>query len=236
MCGRFTLATPAKEWAGLFDLDPPPKLAPRYNIYPTEPIVTVRATRAAARENPAGARELALPRWGLIPGWAKDPGTGTGMINARSETLAEKPSFRDAFRERRCLVVADGFYEWRAAGRRKQPYYIRVHDGRPFAFAGVWERWLDPAGQPVDSCAIVTTEANDLLRSLHARMPVIVPPSEHGRWLDAELRDPRELSDLFLPFPSDQMSFYPVSTRVNGVTFDDPECVRPLPVQTDLLD
>jgi len=242
MCGRFTLATPAAEWAALFRLNEPPDVDPRYNIAPTQDVVIVR-TPVGLREHPglaladSGARpprEWALVRWGLVPHWAREIGTSAPLINARSETVAEKPSFRDSFRERRCLVVADGFYEWQPAGRRKQPYWIGLQDRRPFAFAGVWDRWKSDTGDALDSCAILTTDANEALRSLHDRMPVILRPEDHDRWMDPDTV-PWELESLLSPYPAEDTLFHPVSTRVNFVANDDPECAEPLAPQTELF-
>jgi putative SOS response-associated peptidase YedK len=178
MCGRFTLATPAGEWAALFRLDEVPDVEPRFNIAPTQDVAVVRAP-PGLREHPglhlapAGSpvpREVTRMRWGLIPRWAREIGSGQPLINARSETVAEKPSFRDSYRERRCLVVADGFYEWQAAGRRKQPYWIGLADRQPFGFAGLWDSWKAEDGQMVESCTILTTAANESLRALHDRV------------------------------------------------------------------
>jgi putative SOS response-associated peptidase YedK len=245
MCGRFTLATPAAEWAALFELDEVPDFEPRYNIAPTQEIPVVRADPEARRrrrrpETEGGGRdrgpgrEFALLRWGLVPHWTKELGSGPPLINARSETVAERPSFRDSYNERRCLVVADGFYEWQPAGRRKQPYWIGLRDRRPFAFAGLWDQWRTPEGQILDSCTILTTDTNDALRDLHDRMPVILDPKDHDLWLDLETV-PWELESLLRPYPPERIAFFPVSTRVNWVDNDDPECVEPLETQTELF-
>ncbi|MFQ5889595.1 MAG: SOS response-associated peptidase [Gemmatimonadota bacterium] len=221
MCGRFTLATPSEAWAEIFGVDDVPDLPPRYNIAPSQEVAAVRLV-------PDGSgRELAFLRWGLIPAWAPRADPGARTINARAETIDRRPSYRDAFRERRCLVVADGFYEWQPAGRRKKPYYVRLRDGSPFAFAGLWERWWGPAGSALDSCTIVTTRANDLLRPLHDRMPVILTPEQGAGWLDREGR-PKELKALLRPVPDDALVFYPVGTQVNRTEFDAPECIAPL--------
>src|SRR5262245_35107324 len=175
MCGRFTLATSRAQLADLFRLAGGPELPLRYNIAPTQPVPVVRAA--------GDGRALALARWGLIPRWATDPAIGNRLINARSETVAEKPSFRDAFRKRRCLIPATGFYEWAKTAGGKQPYHFRLLDGRPFAFAGLWERW-DRGGEPVESCTILTTAANAVVRPVHERMPVILPAEAFAAWLD----------------------------------------------------
>lgn len=243
MCGRFTLATPAEEWAALFGLAEVPSLPARYNVAPTQTVPVVRAglearlrrTRPESADERAGpGRELALVRWGLIPHWAKEAGGGSTLINARSETVAEKPSFRDAFHERRCLVVADGFYEWQAMGRRKQPYWIGLSDRRPFAFAGLWDRWQPEGGEALDSCTILTTDANDALRDLHDRMPVILDAGDYDRWLDPDAAS-WEIEPMLRPYPAERMTFFPVSTRVNWVDHDDPGCIEPLRTQTELF-
>src|SRR3954469_13737498 len=177
MCGRFLLTAPATQLAGLFQFAAPDDdgavLVPRFNIAPSQPIATVRNEQG-------DGRKLAVVRWGLIPAWAKDRHAGQGLMNACSETAAVKPSFRDAFRKRRCLVLADGFYEWKqGGGKRKQPFAIRLKDGSPFAFAGLWERWEAEDGRPVETCAILTTEANELVKPIHDRMPVILRPEDY---------------------------------------------------------
>src|SRR5262245_33896326 len=193
MCGRYSLATSRGQLADLFRLAGGPDLPLRYNIAPTQPVPVVRAA--------GDGRALALARWGLIPHWASDPAIGNRMINARSETVAEKPSFRDAFRKRRCLIPATGFYEWLAQAGGKQPYHFRLHDGRPFAFAGLWERW-DRGGEPVASCARRTTEVNAVVRPVHGRMPVIMPPEHFAAWLTAGTR---EGAELLRPYPGDDV-------------------------------
>jgi putative SOS response-associated peptidase YedK len=195
-----------------------PPLAQRFNISPTQQVATVR---------PAGqGRELALLRWGLVPSWADDLSIGYKLINARAETVADKPSFRLALRSRRCLVLADGFFEWAKAGGKKQPYYFRLREGKPFAFAGLWERWTK-GGEPVESCTIVTTGANELVRPVHERMPVILPPESYGAWLDPEVQDRERLLPLLRPYPTEGMVAGPVSTRVNSPRNDDPGCIEP---------
>jgi putative SOS response-associated peptidase YedK len=222
MCGRFTLRAPASVVAAQFGLFETPPLTPRFNIAPTQPVAVVRLAPEAAEPE----RELAWLRWGLIPGWAKDPAMGSRLINARAETVAQKPAYRAAFRSRRCLVVADGFYEWQRTDGRKQPYFIRLRDDRPFAFAGLWESWQDPDGSPIESCAILTTEPNELLEPIHNRMPVILAPKDYQRWLDPAIRQPQSLEPLLRAFPGDQMIAYPVSTYVNSPTRDDPKCIE----------
>jgi len=221
MCGRFTLITPAETIAEQFQLPEMPSLAPRYNIAPTQPVVAVRQRP----EN--GGRELAVLQWGLVPFWSKDPKIGSRMINARSETAAEKPAFRAAFRRRRCLVVADGFYEWQRLERGKQPFYIHLRDERPFAFAGLWEYWEGPEGA-LESCVLLTTEPNDLLRPLHNRMPVILPSEHYDLWLDPDVQKAGLLQPLLCPYPSEGMVAYSISTWVNKPANDGPRCIEPL--------
>jgi putative SOS response-associated peptidase YedK len=227
MCGRFTLRTPIKDVAELFDLsgfDPQPagrELA-RYNIAPTQEI-------AAVRWHPERqGRELAWLRWGLVPSWADDPAIGNQLINARAETVATKPAFREAFRTRRCLVPADGFYEWKRQNRAKQPYYIRLRDDRPFAFAGLYERW-HRGGSAIESCTIITTDSNDLVGTIHNRMPVILDRQQFAAWLDSAIDDPRILTPLLAPYPAARMIAYPVSTIVNSPRFDAPQCIEAVP-------
>jgi putative SOS response-associated peptidase YedK len=225
MCGRFTLHAPAEALATLFDLPEAPPLAPRYNIAPTQPVGIVRPTIDGS------AREWALVMWGLVPSWSKDPTIGGRMINARSETAAEKPSFRAAFKRRRCLIPADGFYEWQKLAKGKQPYYIGLQGGGPFAFAGLWETWQGPDGGELQSCTLLTTEPNELLEPIHNRMPVILAPQDYDEWLDHASEDGRYLASirhLLRPFPADEMAAYPVSTYVNNARNEGPECIKPL--------
>jgi putative SOS response-associated peptidase YedK len=218
MCGRFTLRTPQGVLVEQFRLKSIPPLQPRFNIAPTQQIGVVRQTEPAQRE-------FAWLQWGLVPRWAKDPKVASQMINARAETAAERPAFRDAFRRRRCLIVADGFYEWKKAGRQKQPYHIRMKDGRPFAFAGLWERWGDE-DEKLESCTILTTNANELCAPMHDRMPVILGPADYDRWLDASLVDRAELQFMLEPYPADEMAAEPASPRVNSVANDDAGCIE----------
>jgi putative SOS response-associated peptidase YedK len=226
MCGRFTLRTPMTVLAQqfLFDLGGVPPdlmLRPRFNIAPTQTVAVIRQPAAG------GPREFGLLRWGLIPSWAKDTKIGATMINARAETLAEKPAFRAAFAKRRCLILADGFYEWKKEGQQKLPYYFQLADQRPFAFAGLWERWRGPPADsaepqaPIESCTIITTTANELCAPLHDRMPVILEPAAYGRWLDPAFTESRQLLDLLAPLPASQMQSRPVNPRVNSVRNDD---------------
>ena len=220
MCGRFTLSQSAEAIASVFQLNQVPTIEPRYNIAPTQPVATVLQT--SARE-----RQFQLLRWGLIPAWAKDATMGSRLINARAETVAEKPSFRSAFRHRRCLVIADGFYEWRRQDGKKQPFYFRMKNQQPFAFAGLWEHWQDPKGEAINSCTILTTEANELLQQIHQRMPVILNPKDYDMWLDPTMQI-EQLQQLLQPYSSTAMTSYPVSTKVNKPTNDTPELINSL--------
>ena len=222
MCGRFSLGADAARLAAQFDLFEAPAWTPRYNIAPTQSAPTIVIASADSR------RRFTLHRWGLIPSWAKDPAIGTQMINAQAETVATKPAFRAAFRKRRCLVLADGFYEWGQQGRQKQPYHIRLRDGRPFAIAGLWERWEGAGGTPITSCTLLTMAANDLIGEFHHRMPVILDPGDYDLWLDPGVQDAERLEPLLRPYPPDQMRAYPVSARVNNPAHDDPDCIAPL--------
>jgi putative SOS response-associated peptidase YedK len=221
MCGRFTLATAPEIVAEFFELTAVPDLTPRYNIAPTQSAPAVLLTPERAQ------RVLRPLRWGLIPGWAKDPTIGNRMINARAETVAEKPAFRSAFRQRRCLVVSDGFYEWKKGPGRKQPFYIRMRDDRPFAFAGLWEHWEADDGTGLDSCALLTTQPNHVLRPIHDRMPVILDRANYDLWLDPTMADVDRLKPLLCPYRAEAMKAYPVGTRVNSPTRDDPACTEP---------
>jgi len=210
MCGRYAFFSPAEAVRRTFALDDVPELEPRYNVAPTQDVPAVRAAEE-------GARQFAMLHWGLVPKWAKERAIGNRMINARAETLAEKPSFRDAFRKRRCLVLTDGWYEWQVAPGGKQPWFIRMKDARPFAFAGLWERWKDPAnGSLLESCTIVTTDAAASIRKIHDRMPVVLAESHWDRWLDTAFSDTETLSELLLPFDAGALEAWPVSRQVNA--------------------
>ncbi len=223
MCGRYRLSRRKEVLAEHFgadfaDLD----WEPRYNIAPTQPVPVIR-------HDDRGPTLLAsLMRWGLIPTWAADPAIGARTINARSETAASKPSFREPLRKQRCLVLADGFYEWQRAASGKRPFCFEVADSRLFEFAGRWDRWSGPNGQVVESCTILTTTPNLLLADVHDRMPVILPTEHHGCWLDPTMQDVASVVSLLKPFDSKLMKRYPVSTRVNLVANDDPECSAPV--------
>lgn len=219
MCGRYSLATPMSRVADVFEAEAGPELAPRYNVAPTQEAPVVRAAK--------GVRRIELRRWGLVPAWADDPRIGSRCINARAETVAAKPAFRDAFRRGRCLVPADGFYEWQALERRKQPFHVRRGDGGVFAMAGLAERWHRGAPDEIASFAIVTTDANATMAPIHARMPVILAPEDWAAWLDPET-PPARLRALLRPAPESALEAVPVSTAVNDPKHDDPRCVQPL--------
>jgi len=223
MCGRFTLGATAADLARQFDLATIPAWTPRYNIAPSQAVPAVIQIRETA------ARESRPFRWGLVPSWAKDPTIGNRMINARSETAATKPTFRKSFRERRCLILADGFYEWKREGSRKQPFYIKLRDGEPFAFAGLWDHWHPSDGQPLETCTILTTAPNAVLQPIHDRMPVILPPTAYSVWLDPAMRDVESVQALLTPYSGEGMIAYPVSTRVNRPANDSPDLVESLP-------
>lgn len=224
MCGRFSLKTTGAALQTQFQLPDTPAIEPRYNIAPTQQIAVVQQTE----NGPA----LQFLRWGLVPAWARDPAIGSKMINARAETVAEKPAFRQSFKTRRCLVLADGFYEWQAAARggRKQPFYFALQDERPFALAGLWEHWEGKNGTdgPLDTCTIITTEANELLRPVHERMPVMLHPEDYALWLDPAMKQPEPLQALLRPYPPEAMISYPIGYAVNDVRNDSPECIAPL--------
>ncbi|MEW6494911.1 MAG: SOS response-associated peptidase [Cyanobacteriota bacterium] len=222
MCGRFSQRQSAEAIAQAFQIVEVPPLTPRYNIAPTQPVATV--VRTPKHEG----RQFKMLHWGLIPSWAKDPKIGSKLINARAETVAEKPAFRSAFRQRRCLVVADGFYEWQQQEnkKQKQPYYFRLKEESPFAFAGLWERWEDTNGEEIESCTFLTTEANELMGPIHNRMPVILDPKDYELWLDPEVKKPELLQPLLRPYPPEEMTAYPVSKLVNKPTNDSADCIN----------
>ncbi len=225
MCGRFTLRTPAAAIVDHFAVEGEvPSLTPRYNIAPTQAVAVVRMEG----EGTSPRRELAMLQWGLVPHWAKEPSIGNRMINARAETVAEKPAYRAALRRRRCLVPADGFYEWRKTDGRKQPYFIRFKDNELFAFAGLWEHWEGPDHSSIESCTLLTTEANELVRPIHDRMPVILPSEAYRLWLDPSEQDPSRLLPLLDSHSADPMQTYAVDAIVNNPRNERPECTAPL--------
>jgi len=220
MCGRFALTTPASTIIEIFQVDVLPDILPRYNVPPSTKVLCIL--------NDSGVKRAARLRWGLIPFWAKDKKIGYKMINARSETIAKKPSFRTAFRKRRCLILADGFYEWKRDGESKIPHLIGMNDGAVFAMAGIWERWTDKETDAgIQSTSIITTGPNELMNNIHNRMPVILPSAHWGQWLDTSVNDPELLQELLVPYPADQMSARRVSSSVGNVKNQSPEVQGP---------
>jgi len=222
MCGRFTLTVDAESIQMTFPwLKVPESISPRYNIAPSQPVAAVANT---------GEKELGFFIWGLIPSWAKDPKIGNRLINARGETLGEKPSYRSAYRRRRCLIIADGFYEWvkQPGQKSKSPYYLQLESKKPFAFAGLWEIWHDPDGSALKTTTIITTESNEMISRIHARMPVILEKEAYEEWLDLEEKSPEELNKYLKPYPAEGMIQYPVSRIVNSPANDSPECITPV--------
>ena len=227
MCGRYTLKATPELVADQFQFEELAEARPRYNIAPSQLVGCVRMMAVSK------IWEGVMLRWGLIPSWAKDPAIGQKLINARAETVAEKPSFRHSFRRRRCLVVADGYYEWKKEKRGKQPYYIRMNDGRPFAFAGIWGHWTDGEGQTIESCAMLTTEPNELLATIHHRMPVYVSDFEtRGLWWMTGSFPPRSFTAfaVLYSYPGADMVTFPVNLKVNNPRFDEPECIETVDV------
>lgn len=221
MCGRFTLTVDPAELTDAFgDFIFPNQFAPRFNIAPSQPILAIPND---------GKNKADFFLWGLIPSWAKDPTIANKLINARGETIAEKPSFRGSLKYKRCLILADGFYEWKAqaGAKTKTPYFIHMKDRQPFAFAGLWDEWNSPDGNTLRTCTIITTEPNELMSTLHNRMPVILDKNNYAAWLEAAPQTPADLLPLIRPFPADRMSAYPVSTMVNSPGNDRAECVLP---------
>jgi putative SOS response-associated peptidase YedK len=222
MCGRFTLTVDPAELQDAFaDFKFPAKFAPRFNIAPSQPILAI----------PNDGKDKAdFFVWGLIPSWAKDPAIANRLINARGETLSEKPAFRGVYKYKRCLILANGFYEWKSqpGTKTRVPHFIHLKSGAVFAFAGLWDEWHSSDGSTLRSCTIVTTSPNDLMSKIHNRMPVILQPSDYAEWLDASPRAPASLAHLIQPFPADLMEAYPVSTLVNSPANDHPDCLEPV--------
>ena len=217
MCGRFTLRTPNQIIAEEFMLTTEPQLTFRFNIAPTTDVAVVRVEEEG--------RVLSEMRWGLVPFWADDPSMGARMINARGETVAEKPSFRAAYRQRRCLVLSDGYYEWTKVDGGKQPHYFHMPEHRPFAFAGLWETWDKNGLGPLETCTIITTQANEQTRPFHDRMPVILEPEDYDRWLLTDPANVAELVDLLVPLPEGRLAIDMVSKFVNNARNDDENCI-----------
>ncbi|MEI7635117.1 MAG: SOS response-associated peptidase [bacterium] len=221
MCGRFILKSPADRIAEAMGVSDCPNLPPRFNIAPTQPVLVARLNQKMP------AREFRIMQWGFIPAWAKDPAIGSRLINARADSLPNKPAFRAAFLRRRCLIPADGFYEWTAPPEGKQPFLFTMQDNSTFAFAGIWEHWLGSDGSEIESCAIITTDANPLVRPVHERMPVILKPASYTQWLSPADADMNALMKLLASYPASLMSAAPVSRRVNNPKNDDPSCLTP---------
>ena len=222
MCGRFTLAVDADELEAEFAaVRFPAAFARRYNVSPSQPVLVIPNDGKAAAD---------LYVWGLIPSWSKDPSMGNRLINARGETLAERPAFRGAYKYKRCLVLADGYYEWMATPgtKVKVPHYIQISDGRPFGFAGLWSEWRSADGSEVRSCTIVTTTPNSLLAKIHNRMPVILSREDREKWLDPAPKSSEDLGDLIKPYPAELMRAFPVSTLVNNPANDRSDCIAPV--------
>jgi putative SOS response-associated peptidase YedK len=220
MCGRFVQYSDPGIYASCFDAEAFPAAAPRYNVAPTQPVLVVRKTDER--------RELVPLRWGLIPSWSKGPESGYSMINARAETVASKPAYRNAFKYRRCLIPTEGFYEWRKEGRAKTPFLIRRADGEPFGMAGLWERWRGTEGETIESCTIIVTEANAVVQELHDRMPVILAPEDYAAWLDPENKDADGLRRMLRPADPAPWMLREVSRKVNSPKNDSPELIEPV--------
>lgn len=220
MCGRYAITSAPEAIRTLFGYLDRPNFPPRYNIAPTQPVPIVRIA--------AGQRRFALVRWGLVPSWVKDPREFALIVNARGESVTDKPAFRAAMRRRRCLFPADGFYEWKREGTGKRPYYVRPRSGRPMAFAGLWEIWTGPEGEEMESAAIVTTSANRTLAAIHERMPVIVPEEAFDLWLDTDKADARTAAALIVPARDSLVEAYEISTAVNRVANDSAALIEPV--------
>jgi len=226
MCGRFRQTRSQKQLEERFQAQGDIEVIPRYNIAPTQPVVTVRQERGKT------SRRLSTMRWGLIPSWAKNINNSNQNVNARSETVTAKLSFSDAAHYRRCLIPADGFYEWKRAGKFRQPYMFEVGEGELFAFAGLWDQWKNPTGKIIESCTILTTMPNALLAEIHDRMPVIVTPDKYDLWLDPEVEDFEAVRGILRPFDAARMQHYPVSSRVNSVQNEDADCAAPITLES----
>jgi putative SOS response-associated peptidase YedK len=224
MCGRYTIKTPLHVIADLFEVETELPFVPHYNVAPTQEVPVVRL-------NKEHHRELVMMRWGLVPFWAKDPKIGNSLINARVESVTEKPAFKNAFQRRRCLVAADGFYEWKKDEGKKQPYWIYLKNGEPFAFAGLWEHWKSEE-KSITSFTILTTTPNAFTAELHDRMPVILPKEAYDVWLNGDAKD---VSTILKPFEASEMAAHPVSTVMNSARVDDPSCIAPLNQPTKLV-
>ena len=223
MCGRYTLSTPSDLLADLMEVQETPQLSQRFNIAPTQEAPILRLA-----DDPSPHREIVLLKWGLVPFWAKDPTIGNRMINARAETVAEKPSFRNSFKKRRCIVLTDGFYEWQKTGSGKQPYFFRLQSQQPFGMAGLWDRWEKGDGQPLETFTILTTQPNELVATAHHRMPVILTPRQIELWLDPATGSSSAFGPFWEPYPAAEMQGFAVSTYVNNPANDTARCIEPL--------
>lgn len=219
MCGRFTMRRSVDELAERFNATVvDTEVFPSFNVAPTQKVAVVTG---------GAERELNAFTWGLVPFWAKDPSIGNRMINARAETVAEKPAFRSALAKRRCLIPADGFFEWKKTGGKSVPFYFRFPDDRLFAFAGIWEQWESPEGEPLRTCSLITVQPNALVGEVHDRMPAILLPDEESSWLETDGKDPRPLLELLHPYPEGELVTHPVSRKVNAPAANDPSCIEP---------
>lgn len=219
MCGRFVTVIPAEELRKIFDLIENPPVEPRYNLCPTQQAGVIRCC------DDTGHNRFDVMKWGLVPSWSKDPKMGSHMINARSETVAEKPAFRHAIKYNRCIVPVAGFYEWNHDGKEKHPHYIYLKDSPVMALAGIWEHWKSPEGSVSETFSILTTAPNKLLSTLHDRMPVILNPNDYGLWLNKNLHDPHHLEHLYQPYPDEMLTYHKVPDLVNNPRFDSPACI-----------
>lgn len=224
MCGRFTSLFSPEVLKSTFDIQTPPDISPRYNIAPTQQVWIIRGSAT-------GGRHLSSARWGLVPHWAKDLSIGNRMINARCETVHEKPAFRQSIHTRRCIVPASGFFEWTTTPTGKTPHYVTMRDGTPLAFAGIWESWKTSEGENIETCAILTTTANCLMAPIHDRMPVILHQTEFGVWLERSVNDPLELQRFYQPYPAELLQEWEVSTVVNNPAHETPETIAPIQAQ-----
>jgi len=222
MCGRFSLTLPVKTIAEFFMIQAKSGLVPRFNIAPTQPVLTV------FRESGLPPRQAGLMHWGLIPAWARDKKIVAKLTNGRCETLVEKPSLRGSYKYRRCLIPTDGFYEWERSGKVKQPFYFYLADNRPIAFAGLWEHWSSTEGDEITSCTIITTDANPVMAPIHHRMPVMLDRSDFDLWLDPAVNDRRDLAHLLVPYAGDDLVLHAVSTYVNKAGNEGPRCTAPI--------
>jgi putative SOS response-associated peptidase YedK len=227
VCGRFVLMTVGRDIADHFQLSEEPELEPRYNIAPTQIVAVVRLGTERV------CRELRLVKWGLIPFWAKEASLGARFINARAESAAGKPAFKAAFKHRRCLVPADGFYEWKKLEGKRQPYFFSSADKKPLAFAGLWDRWKGPEGEVIESCTILTTDSNELVQPIHDRMPLILKVEDYDLWLDPTVQKPEALQHLLKPYPSEDMTGHPVGPKVNKAVNEGPDCIEPVDAHED---